>query len=408
MKLPLVLYLGLVAFSGALLMPNSATAASSSEPSCGIDAATDPKYQDSTPIGWHIVNLDLPPTERWKSLAGAYAAQLQDLVKTFKSVAGFISKDLFRILEVLGKADADELLDAMPAPYGDEIRGIAEASSLTKLDAFLCNIVYEISGACSVIIAQGKDGRIIHGHNLDTAANWNFTSGQWILAEKLRAITSNLHYMKGGKIIFNSTSYVGYTGVFEGMKAGAFSVSANTRFDNTLYWALIRWITGVDRSGRFATHQLRDALTEDKSFSEAVLRLDTVNLLGPGYLAVAGTKPGEGAIMSRGAKASYHFWSLKDELAKGNNFMVNTNWDHWLPDPFFDRRRVPAEECMKSVHSDDIGFPDLFRVLAAKPTRNKMTCHTVMFSALEGRMESFQQYCDEPGCRPASEKAVLV
>jgi len=220
-----------------------------------------------------------------------------------------------------------------------------------------------------------------------------------------------VHFKKGGKTLFNSTSYIGYTGVFEGMKAGAFSVSANTRFDLTFYHSLLQWINGRKRTGHFATHQLRNALAEDRSFSAAVKRLNSVELLGPGYLAVAGTKPGEGAIMSRGVEASYHFWSLKDELAKGKNYMVQTNWDHWLPDPIFDRRRVPAEACMDGLSKNHISFSKFFQVLAAKPTRNKMTCHTAMFSAHEGKMESYQQYCEEHGCRPAAqmtENAVLV
>jgi len=370
------------------------------QPKCGIKAETDPQYSQMKPIGYHTINLDLPPIERWKHLASAYSAELKDLVDTFKGIAGGLSKEAFKIIEALGKADADKLLDAMRPPYGDEIRGIAEAANLTKLDALVCNMVYEISGACTVIIAQSKDGRIIHGHNLDTAANWNFKTHQWVLAEKLRAITSNLNFTKGGKEVFRSTSYIGYAGVFEGMKPGAFSVSLNTRFDFSVYSALLKWITGINREGHFAAQVMRDALTYDEQYAQAAARMNTERLLGPGYLAVAGIKPGEGAILSRSANASFHVWTLEDELKKGNNFMVNTNWDHWLPDPIFDRRRVPAEACMKELDGANITFPDLFKVLAAKPTRNKMTCHSAMFSAATGHLESYQQYCDEPGCRP--------
>jgi len=360
------------------------------------------------PLAWQTINLDLPPKERWTAIVKPYKARLQDLVNTFKAMAGFVSKDLFKLFEALEKANADKLLDAMPAPYGDEIRGIAAGADLTLLDALICNLIYEISGACSVIIAQDNNGHIIHGHNLDTAANWNFTSGQWDIAEKLRAITTNLHYVKDGNVIFNSTTYVGYAGVFEGMKTGSFSISVNTRFDTTLYGALIRWITGKDRSGQFGTFLVRDSLTVDATYADAVKRLNSTKLMGPGYLAVAGVKAGEGAIMSRGAKASYGFWTLDDEIAKGKNYMVNTNWDHWLPDPFFDRRRVPADKCMDGVHGDEADFEHLFQVLSAKPTRNKMTCHSVMFSALEGRIESYQQYCKERGCRPFEGQAMVV
>merc|ERR1712048_59104 len=129
--------------------------------------------------------------------------------------------------------------------------------------------------------------------------NWNFTTGQWVIADKLRAITMNLHYQKGGKTLFNTTSYVGYAGVFEGMKAGAFSVSLNTRFDLSLYTALINWITGIDRSGTFGSFLVRDALTNNATFADAVDVLNRTKVMGPGYFAVAGTKAGEGTIMSR-------------------------------------------------------------------------------------------------------------
>merc|ERR1712039_163270 len=58
--------------------------------------------------------------------------------------------------------------------------------------------------------------------------------------------------------IFTTTSYIGYAGVFEGMKTGAFSVSINTRFDTSFYRALISWILGIDRSGVFASFLVRD------------------------------------------------------------------------------------------------------------------------------------------------------
>lgn len=296
----------------------------------------------------------------------------------------------------------------MPAPYGDEIRGIAAAAKLTHIDAFICNIIYEISGACTAIIAQDSEGHIIHGHNLDTAANWNFTSGQWDIAEKLRAITSKVHFVKDGKVLFNATTYIGYAGVFEGMKTGSFSTSLNTRFDTKLYGALINWITGRDRKGVFGALLVRDVLAENATYDEAVHRLNSTQLVGPGYLTVAGVSAGQGAIMSRGAKASYGFWTLDDELAKGKNYMVQTNWDHWLPDPIFDRRRVPCEHCMDQLQRNNTGFEQLFQVLSAKPTRNKMTCHSAIFSAREGRMEAYQQYCKEAGCRPFSQDVLMV
>lgn len=286
----------------------------------------------------------------------------------------------------------------MTPPYGDEIRGIADASGLTRMDALIANLVYEIAGACTAIIGQDDDGHIFHAHNLDTAAIWNFTTGQWVLADKLRAITTNVRYLRGGQVVYNSTTYAGYAGIFEGMKHGSFSVSVNTRFDTTLYESLRRWIDGHDRTGQFATLLVRDAMENDATWADAVQRLNSTKLMGPAYFSVAGINPKEGAIMSRNYTTSMGFWTLEDELNKGNLYMVQTNYDNWMPDPFFDKRKVPAQKCMNGVRGG-ISIESLYEVLSAKPSRNKMTCHTALFSAREGIIESYQQYCYEPGCR---------
>lgn len=355
---------------------------------------------------WREINLDSEPKQRWAEIVSEFKPKLQDVVNTFKAMAGVVSKELFALLEALEKQDAEVLLDAMPYPYGDEVRGIAMAGELTNLDALICNLIYEITGACTAVIAQTEDGHIFHGHNLDTAANWNFSTGQWELAEKLRQITVNVRFMRGGVNVYNATTYAGYAGIFEGMKAGAFSISVNTRFDSSLYHSLIQWITGADRSGQFGTFNVRDALDMDATFDEAVHRLDTTKLMGPGYFSIAGVQPGEGAIMTRNANSSMRFWSLKDELNKGKHYMVQTNYKHWTADPIFDKRRVPCEKCMDGVIAGDFGFEELYAVLSAKPSRNKMTCHTALFDPRDGQIESYQQYCFEKGCRLVSETVV--
>merc|ERR1711976_160733 len=190
------------------------------------------------------------------------------------------------------------------------------------------------------------------------------------------------------------------------MKTGKFSISVNTRFDPHLYGALLSWIEGKDRSGQFGTLNVRDALENDGTFDEAVKRLNETKLMGPGYFTIAGVNPGEGAIMSRSAYGSYGFWTLAEELAKGKSYMVQTNYDHWMADPFFDKRRTPCEKCMDDTLDESLEFDELFQVMSSKPTRNKMTCHTALFSARLGKIESYQQYCYEPGCRLVSELLV--
>ena len=55
----------------------------------------------------------------------------------------------------------------MPQPYAGEIAGIEAATNISALDLFVVNIMYEVSGACTSIVAQDASGHILHGRNLD-------------------------------------------------------------------------------------------------------------------------------------------------------------------------------------------------------------------------------------------------
>ena len=77
------------------------------------------------------------------------------------------------------------MADTLPAPYGDEMKGISNATGvpLGKIDKgklineddsfsflgeiVLYNIFYEIFTMCTSIVAQDQNGKILHGRNLD-------------------------------------------------------------------------------------------------------------------------------------------------------------------------------------------------------------------------------------------------
>ena len=77
------------------------------------------------------------------------------------------------------------MADTLPAPYGDEMKGISQATGVplgkkslyTKRKEFLLstfvgeivlyNIFYEIFTLCTSIVAQDQNGNILHGRNLD-------------------------------------------------------------------------------------------------------------------------------------------------------------------------------------------------------------------------------------------------
>ncbi len=80
------------------------------------------------------------------------------------------------------------MADTLPAPYGDEMKGISQASGLPlgklneilQLDrklyfivfcylgeVVLYNIFYEVSSYCTSVVGQDQNGNIFHGRNLD-------------------------------------------------------------------------------------------------------------------------------------------------------------------------------------------------------------------------------------------------
>merc|ERR1712151_686360 len=140
------------------------------------------------------------------------------------------------------------------------------------------------------------------------------------------------------------------------------------------------WIEGKDRSGQFGTLNVRDALEHDGTFDDAVKRLNETKLMGPGYFAIAGVNPGEGAIMSRSAYGSFGFWTLAEELAKGKSYMVQTNYDHWMADPFFDKRRTPCEKCMDDTVGKTLEFDKLWQVVLETNQKQNDMPHGHVFS----------------------------
>lgn len=70
---------------------------------------------------------------------------------------GFVSVDFFQ----------GPLADTLPAPFGDEIKGIADASGIDLGDVVFYNIFYEIFTICTSIVAQDSQGKMYHARNLD-------------------------------------------------------------------------------------------------------------------------------------------------------------------------------------------------------------------------------------------------
>ncbi|CAF5132321.1 unnamed protein product, partial [Rotaria magnacalcarata] len=77
----------------------------------------------------YVVNLDLPPVERWKNISTIYKPAIIDLVNYIKTFALSISPEL-QFLISLVDTKLPAMADTLPAPYGDEMKGISQATGV--------------------------------------------------------------------------------------------------------------------------------------------------------------------------------------------------------------------------------------------------------------------------------------
>ncbi|CAL1173930.1 unnamed protein product [Cladocopium goreaui] len=223
--------------------------------------------------------------------------------------------------------------------------------------------------------------------------------------EDLRPLLRNVRFVRQNRTVFKSTVFLGYVGTLTAVKQGGFSVTVNTRYDNS-DWAALRAFLEGKGSGNFLSLLLRDVMVGNHSFSEALATMRSAKLLGPAYVILGGTGRGEGAVLERGATAVVNETLLSDVAKQGFNSVVQTNWDY-NKDPWYDNRRSPAEHCLQERYNRNITFEGMFSVLAAHPNRNRLTTHTALMSAETGDCEAYIQFCNDTLCAPWMEVKLL-
>jgi len=275
-----------------------------------------------------------------------------------------------------------------PYEYAQEIRGCADAMGVEFGWLTWVNIGYEVTSACTSIVAQTPAGKIYHVRNMD------FWDGIW-LTDKLKNLTMTLAFQKGGKDLYYATSFAGYVGILSGMKPNAFSVSINTRYypDHQLKNFLHEIIAAItEKNNSLVAFLSRDAMNLDSDYASAMNRLSNGPLIADVYYTVGGVNQNEGAVISRNILNASDIWRLNSTQW----FLAQTNYDHWKQPPWFDDRVVPAFDAMYAMGQDNISYDALFKVLSVKPVLNIQSTFTMLTSAGEGYYKSVTRWCQYP------------
>eukprot|EP01124_Arcella_intermedia_P006616 TRINITY_DN1392_c0_g1_i1.p1 TRINITY_DN1392_c0_g1~~TRINITY_DN1392_c0_g1_i1.p1 ORF type:complete len:475 (-),score=69.11 TRINITY_DN1392_c0_g1_i1:20-1444(-) len=342
-----------------------------------------PNHTDPNPAPKATINLDLPPAQRWADLCATPTYQQNG--QYLYAVVRAILPDQGRVLEDIGESINDNYF---PSEYGQEIKGCAAKMGIPYGWLALFNLGYEVSDACTSIVAQTPDGKILHARNLDFWAGMGFT-------ETLKEMTVQIDFQKGGKTLFTSTSFVGMVGLLSGFKPHAFSATVDTRFYpggiGELFYEIIAAIE--ERNASLVSFLLRDVFTNEQDFQGALENLSNDELIADVYYILAGVSAGQGAVISRNRTGADDVWLLD---SPSRWFEVETNYDHWKEAPWFDDRIDPANAVMNSFGQQAISLDNMWKTLSTKPVFNLQTTYSILSCPATGEYSSFTRYCPYP------------
>lgn len=326
----------------------------------------------------YVVDLDAPPAQRWRHVVSDFAEQLPGVTSLANEILGD-----------MGSKAVEPLLAAAATvgfvQYGDELRGIAEATGLPIGRVVMLQIAYEAFAACTSIVVEGEDGHPLHIRTMD-----------WDMPE-LQPLTVEVDFMHAGQVVFTATTWAGYVGVLTGLKPGAFSVSVNYRRTEVgSAEPLKAFATNLQRA--MARHWpisflVRAAMEQCGTYQAACTTLEQSELIAPTYLTICGVSPGEGCILSRDRAGTTDGSCVEARLSDGGP-LVQTNIDCWRAnrsepeDDWQDicesrRRRAFALKCLGT---DPASMEDLWSLMSLRPTLAHDTVYTVAMQPSIGEL----------------------
>jgi len=339
-------------------------------------------YPDWTPVPVFEVSLDAAPIDRWTEVCSV--PEYQQLATYVMNQVASVIPDGKKTLEEIGNT----ILDYLPYEYQMEITGCAKAIGLPTGMIAIANLGYEISDACTSIVAQTMDNKILHARNLDFGEGMGFT-------EILRNLTIHVKFTKNGKVAYEAAGFAAFVGILSGFRSKGFSVTVDTRFHKHIqsFFEEI-WVAFIERNASMVSLLMRDVFTKESTFEGAVKRLSNTPLIVNVYFIVAGLGLNEGAVVTRNYSQAVDVWRI--DIAKGRWFLVETNYDHWLSPPYYDDRVVPANKLISQIGRSAISLPNLRTVLSKKPIKNLMTTYSILSNPSEGYFKVYGRWCEYP------------
>lgn len=224
--------------------------------------------------------------------------------------------------------------------------------------------------ACTAALVRCADGSVIHGRNMDQSP------------ASIRNITLTMHLSlpQGDELVAVDWYWV-TSGFMTATMRGVASAQENWRFSKPPLSSseMLPQLTGGITPQVFL---FRHAFTEERA-SQATIKQHLVNakLAAPMYAALSGMG---GTIITKAVatESDPELVELSADPSKQPWFVVQTNYDHWLPDPSTDARRTAATLNIQNNGQILVQTPTgMFAVMATPPVLNDETAYTVIMHA---------------------------
>jgi hypothetical protein len=305
------------------------------------------------------IDLDLDPIDRWSNIIPNFAQPMREFNDKIHAEIPQVYIDVAEII-------ASRLDNHIPQPYHDELYSIAHAISMPLADIVLINLVYELRTYCTSLLVRTLNGTILHGRNLDFNLN----------TDLLRRLTFHGKFFRQSKPTFEyqSIHFAGSIGLLTSSRQNYFSLSINQRITNDKHW----WMNGLMFFLHLHTMPLF-ILTRFifdnpfMSYKDMKYILENRYLIAPVYFILTDGRS-SGMIITRNRLNSINPIEL-------NSTLVQTNYDHWIDDPFNDPRRTTAENILQTFNSTEITINNIFDiVLSVIPVLNRITIYTAIMN----------------------------
>ncbi|EDQ91670.1 uncharacterized protein MONBRDRAFT_5578 [Monosiga brevicollis MX1] len=216
--------------------------------------------------------------------------------------------------------------------------------------------------ACTgVLVPCGATG-IAHARNMDQSPY------------EARRLTLHINMTRNGQVLFEGVDWYWITGGLMTAAGSGLTLEENWRFTDVFSktTVLAAATTGAMPQVFVFRHVLTQA-AESGNASAVLETLETLPLVVGMYI-IASAPEREGVIISRSA--------LEGNITRlSGDYLVQTNYDHWLPDPADDPRRTMAEQRLNSTASslNDCHL-SAYDAVVADGVKNTDTAYSVLMT----------------------------